>query len=164
MMRPATIEIFTEDLCFSAGHFTIFSASERENFHGHDYHIHAILTTLIDATGIRFDYRHYHKKLLALCHELDGYFLLPANSPHLDVQERQNYIDMRFNGEQCSLLKKDCIILAISNTTVEELSNWILDKLLEDKADIEKNLIQSIEIKISASPGKSASTKWQLTN
>lgn len=60
--RLATIELFKESLKFSAGHFTVFSSTDRENIHGHDYRVHTSLTTLVEDEGLSFDYRFYEKK------------------------------------------------------------------------------------------------------
>jgi hypothetical protein len=42
--RRTVIEIQKEYLHFSAAHFTIFSATVRENLHGHNFHVGAQLS------------------------------------------------------------------------------------------------------------------------
>ena len=41
------IELSKEYLNFSAGHFTIFSATERENLHGHNFQVRGAVTAAI---------------------------------------------------------------------------------------------------------------------
>ncbi|EQD50251.1 hypothetical protein B1A_13514, partial [mine drainage metagenome] len=36
-MRSVEVDLSKERMKFSAGHFTVFSASERENLHGHNF-------------------------------------------------------------------------------------------------------------------------------
>ena len=38
--RTTTLELYKEEMKFSAGHFTIFSATERENLHGHNFSVY----------------------------------------------------------------------------------------------------------------------------
>ena len=45
------IEIAKQALNFSAAHFTIFSATEREDLHGHNWQVECELTSTIDANG-----------------------------------------------------------------------------------------------------------------
>lgn len=99
MTKLSTIEIFRDDLGFSAGHFTIFSPTHREKLHGHNYQVSAAITTEIEANGIRFDYRHYHAKLEQLCQSIDLCFLLPARSRYLNIEDKENYYHVHFNGE-----------------------------------------------------------------
>ena len=49
-----TIELFKEDMKFSAAHYTIFSATERETLHGHNFNVHAAITAQIHDLGMLF--------------------------------------------------------------------------------------------------------------
>ena len=66
----ATIEIAKDYLNFSAGHFTIFSASERENLHGHNWRVGCEIETPIGEDGLCFDYGLAKKALMALSEQL----------------------------------------------------------------------------------------------
>lgn len=162
MSKLSTIELFREDLHFSAGHFTIFSATEREKMHGHNYQIHAFITTLIEHDGIRFDYRIFHEKLMRICKQLNLCFLLPSESRYLKIEEQGNYYHAYFNGEMLPFLKSDVVILPIANTTVEELSHWFIQQLIEDKNELEKHGVQALTIKVISNAGRSGSADWSL--
>ena len=56
MARFTTIEIRKEYLHFSAAHFTVFSATERERLHGHNWRIGALITGPVGDDGLCFDY------------------------------------------------------------------------------------------------------------
>ncbi len=164
MSRLTTIELFREDLKFSAGHFTIFSATHREKLHGHNYGVHVSLTTSIETNGLRFDYRDYHKKIEKFCRDLNLCFLLPGRSDYLKIEEQGAYYHAHFNGEMIPFLKSDVVILPIVNTTVEDLSCWFIEQLIADKAALEKDGIVAITVKLSSNPGRSGSTSWSKTN
>lgn len=160
MKRLSTLEIFKDYLCFSAGHFTIFSATKRENLHGHNYQVHAYITTEVAENGLTFDYRDYKKRLQTICRQLDEAVLLPGKSNFLRIEENEKFYIAHFNDEEIPFNKRDAKILPVTNITIEELSNLILMQLIEDKKDLERNQIQAITIKVSSSPGHFASSTW----
>lgn len=162
MSRLATVELNKEELNFSAGHFTIFSATDREDLHGHNYTLQAIFHILIDHNGLSFDYRFYKKKLIALCKMLDRRFLLPAESQYLKLEDTGKMWLAHFGDEAIPFLKRDVVILPICNITIEELSHWFLQQLLQDAAEIEKHQIQSIEIKVFNGPAQAGGSKWEV--
>lgn len=161
MSKLSIIEIYREDLNFSAGHFTIFSATHREKMHGHNYQVSMSITTSIEDNGLRFDYRFYHDKLDKICRQLDLTFLLPAHSKFLRIEEQDNYYHAYFDQEMIPFLKSDVIILPIENTTIEELSHWFLAQVLSDANELEKYAIKAITIKVSSNVGRSAAASWE---
>lgn len=160
--RLATIELFKEALKFSAGHFTVFSSTDRENIHGHDYRIHVSLTTEIEDEGLSFDYRFYEKKLLPLCRSLDKTILIAGLCKYLKVSEEGDYCCVVFNGEKMMLLHRDATVLPIYNVTVEELSNWFLQQLVGEQEELRNHRIQKIEVKVLTGLGRSGSTVWHV--
>lgn len=160
MSRLSTIELFKEDMKFSAGHFAIFSAEHRENIHGHNYNVFASFSTLIDDEGLSFDYRFYKNKVRKICDSLNEITLIPGKSKYIKIQEDGDYTNIIFNNEKMIFLNRDILILPLYNITVEELSYWILQQTLVDADELEKNKIQEIEIKVFSGPGQSGSAKW----
>ncbi len=161
-MKPTltTIELFEEGMNFSVAHFTLFSKTERERLHGHNYRVHALLTTVVQDIGITFDYAIYREKLLALCQRLNRYLLLPEKSPLLKIVEKNNYYYVYFNEDEMPFLKKDVLMLPIRNITIEELASWFVEQLVADKEAITKHRIQAITIKVSNGPGRCGSASW----
>lgn len=157
MKRLATLTLQKEENHFSAGHFTIFSEKDRENMHGHNYNVSVAITLILDHAGLTFDYRIYKKKLQALCHKLDRRFLLPQHSPFLKLEEMPTIWLAHFNDECMSFLKRDVMILPVSNITIEELSFWFLQQLSLEQAEIKNHAIQSITVAVYNGPGQSAS-------
>lgn len=161
MSRLSTIELFKERMGFSAGHFTIFSASEREKLHGHNYQLHVALTMEVDSMyGLTFDYREYKDRLYQKCRELNETFLLPQFSPYLIIEEEHDYVYAIFNKEKIPFLRNDVKVLPIANVTVEELSRWFLECLIENKAKLAEHRITQIDVKVSSSPGQFGSSSW----
>src|SRR5262245_19667496 len=120
MVRLITLELFKEDMKFSAGHFTIFSATERENLHGHNFRVHVAIDAEVLENGMCFDYGVYKQRIRDLCAAWDEVTLLPLHSPHLQIEEADGYIHAIFNGERIPFLRRDVLLLPIVNATVEE--------------------------------------------
>lgn len=155
------VELQKESMKFSAGHTTIFSATEREPLHGHMYQVYLALTTWVEHNGMTFDYRFYKKRVHALCKQLNQTFLMPTQSPYLTMKEDETYYYFTFNNKTMPFLKEDITLLALTNITVEELSRWFVNALVEDREELDKHRIEAITIKVFSAPGQSASHSWQ---
>lgn len=95
-----TVELQKESMKFSAGHTTIFSATEREPLHGHMYSVYLALTTWVEENGMTFDYRYYKERIHKLCRQLNQTFLMPQFSPFLKYAEDENYLYFTFNHKK----------------------------------------------------------------
>ncbi len=161
MTRIATVELHKEELKFSAGHFMIVSGLERETMHGHDYQIQVSFNTTITENGMAFDCRTYKAALLRLCSSLDYRFILPAESVYLRLEETDTHYIAHMQQEQIPFLKRDAIALPICNVTMEELSNWFLQQLIQDRLMLKKDGIHGITVKVFNGRGESGATTWQ---
>lgn len=161
MTRSAIVEIHRDELGFSAGHFTIFSATEREDLHGHNYYVSAQFHVQLNDNGLAFDYRIYKNKLLNICNRLDRRFLLPGQSKYLTLEDAGDMWLAHFDKGKIPFLKRDVVILPICNATIEELSNWFLQELLENPEELKQHSIQKITIKVFNGPGQSGAASWE---
>lgn len=161
MKQLSIIELQKESMHFSAGHFTIFSETERENFHGHNYQVGISLYTWIEHTGLSFDYRLYKHHIQNLCKKLDQTFLMPGNSPYLTWKEENGYIWFTFNHQKIPFLPSDVTIIPVSNITVEELSRWFIQALLDDKQQLIDHNIHKVVVKVFSGQGQSGSASWE---
>ena len=109
--ETVSIDIAKEYLHFSAAHFTVFSATERENLHGHNFQVEATLRGPIGDDGLCFDYNIVKNRLKTLCDALDEVVLLPGNCPHLDIRVAGEYTVAEFNDER---LPSSCCRFATS--------------------------------------------------
>ncbi|MDF1678477.1 MAG: 6-carboxytetrahydropterin synthase [Legionellaceae bacterium] len=155
------LEIQKPSMNFSAGHTTIFSATEREALHGHRYEVYLALSTQIEDNGLTFDYRHYKDLILSLCKQLDQTFLMPEHSPYLIYGEDDEYYYFTFNHKKMVFLKEDVTLMPLTNITIEELSRWFIEQLTLDQSTLERHHITRLVVKIFSSPGQSASHTWE---
>jgi 6-pyruvoyltetrahydropterin/6-carboxytetrahydropterin synthase len=158
--RLTTVEIAKQALNFSIAHFTIFSATNREDLHGHNFQLECKVTAPLAEDGLLFDYGILKKLLRALCDEIDEQVILPGHSPHLQLSNDDGYTIAHFNGERIPFLPRDVTVLPIANTTVEEFSHYFLEKLKNDTL-IQQNAIVALSVKVSSSPGQYGIADWR---
>lgn len=158
--KMGRIEISKQALNFSAAHFTIFSKTEREDLHGHNFQVECELTSPIDDNGLIFDYSLIKSVVKEICDELDEKMILPERSPFLSIERDGEYIIAVYNDERIPFLPRDVITLPISNSSVEELSHYFLDRML-NHPEISKKDIREMTIKISSSPGQNGTATFQ---
>lgn len=154
------IEISKEYLSFSAGHFTIFSATERENLHGHNFQVHCAVNAAIGADGMAFDYVVLKRVLKDLCNELDERVLLPELSPHLTLERQEGMLIARFADEHIPFLARDCLTLAVRNVTIEELAGLLLARL-KARPELADSALRSLEVGVSSGQGQWAYSHWE---
>lgn len=161
-MSKVVIEVVRESLHFSSAHFTIFSATERENLHGHNFHVKGLFEGKVRDDGLCFDYGEVKDILQKMCDELDERFLVPAKSPHLQIVVTDGLVKLTFNGETMTLPEHDVLVLPLRNITVEELAAWMVDRLM---ADVEfKNLaVTKLQIKVASGSGQWGVVSRELT-
>jgi len=162
MMSQHVMELYRGPLKFSSGHFTIFSATERESLHGHNYYLEVKFHSRELAPGIVFDYRDVKNKLVTMCQRLHTKFLLPTQSPFLSLVEEGDYWVATFNQKKLFFLKEDVVLLPLRNISLEELSAWFVRQLEEDPRFIEENAIDEIVIKVFNGLEQSAQASWTV--
>ena len=158
--RRASIEIAKEDMHFAAAHFTVFSATSRENLHGHNFFVTATLDGPIDDGGLCFDYNIVKSKLRELCASLDETVLLPTESPYVDIEQGDDYVTVAFGDERLPFLRRDVKLLAVRNVTVEELAHWFVRQLTAT-AEFAALPVDALELRVSSGPGQWARSTWR---
>ena len=154
------IDLAKDSFKFASGHFTVFSATERENIHGHNFKVQIAFDAITNANGMIFDYKVAKEFIQTLCDALDEYFLLPSCSPYLSITESDDSIYAHFAGEKIPFLKRDVKILPIRNVTVEELSGYILSQFVDGFISHYAAEIPYAEARVFSGDGQSATSRW----
>ncbi|MCX2982984.1 6-pyruvoyl tetrahydropterin synthase [Halieaceae bacterium IMCC14734] len=161
MEKLTTILIDKESHKFSAAHFTIFSATDRERLHGHNFSVSARIVAPVDDNGLTGDYAVYKRKLKQICDAIDEYTLIPSQSLYLQISEQDEYYRVTHDTDTMLFLKSDTQLLPVRNTTVEDLSSYLLDTLVEDKAFLNDQDIRELEVMVASGPGQTGASLWQ---
>lgn len=158
MEELTTLYIAKESHKFSAAHYTIFSATERERLHGHNYLVSAKIVAPMGGNGFSADYNVYKERLARLCAELDEYMLLAGESPHQRITEEGACFRVTHGGQEMLFLKSDTRVLPIRNATVEEFSRYLLQRLLQDCV---RDDLREIELCVASGPGQKGCATWR---
>jgi 6-pyruvoyltetrahydropterin/6-carboxytetrahydropterin synthase len=154
------IEICKEYLNFSAGHFTIFSSTERENLHGHNFQVRCTVSAAVGANGMAFDYVMLKRVLKSLCDDLDERLLLPEHSPYLRIERGDGMVVAWFDEQRLTFLERDVLLLPIRNVTIEELAALLLSRL-RTRSELLDQAIHAIDVGVSSGSGQWAWSVWE---
>lgn len=163
MSQPVTIRLAKEAMKFSAAHFTLFNAHERERLHGHNFRVEADIEARMLGNGMCFDYGLYKDRIVALCRELNEWMILPTRSPYLRIEEAGECVIAHFDGQRIPFLRRDVLLLPIENATLEEFAQWFLQRLGEDRVALQAHGIVAIEVRVFSGPGQSAGRRMAFT-
>ncbi len=158
MTEFTSLHIDKQSHKFSAAHYTIFSATERERLHGHNYAVSARFVAPMGDNGFAADYNVYKRRIAQLCDELDEYTLLAGESPFQHIEEDGAYYRVHFDRDQMLFLRTDTRVLPIRNATVEEFSRYLLARLLELSA---ADGLREVEVSVASGPSQRASAIWR---
>lgn len=159
-VRYSRIRVAEHGMNFSVAHFTIFSATERENLHGHNYRVQCSLVAPIDDNGLTFDYRIFKRLIRELCGDLDEQMLLAGKSPYLEIVVEEDYTIAIFGNERIPFLHRDVSILPITNISVEELSHYLLQQALNAPELADRGIIE-MTVEVSSDPRQSGASHWK---
>ena len=162
MTGTTTIELFKEEMKFSAGHFTIFSATERENLHGHNFTIYVALSGQVNANGLLGDYGIFKRKVRQMCQDWNETFMLPLESLYLRVDTSDPAeIKAYYADEVLRFLPRDVSLMPVKNVTVEELSRLFGERLIQDRNILMEQGVTAVVVKCASGPGQWASWTWE---
>lgn len=139
-------------LKFSAGHFTIFSRTQRETLHGHNYTVDIAIQADLGEPGIVADYRLIEEKFVHLCRQLNWFFLVAQQSPYLTVKEDGEHYELIFNEKSMWLLKTDVVLMPLENITLETLSQWFYGQIMQDQDFLKAHRIHAVSVKVNNGP------------
>lgn len=130
MARAFAIRIEKEHLKFSSAHFLIFEDGTAERLHGHNYRVSVELEAAQLAHGVIVDFNVVKKHLATILEQLDERFLVPGRNDLLTWEESDGELTVRFDRRRYVVPVEEVVVLPISNTSSEELSEYIATELL----------------------------------
>lgn len=162
MSGTFSLRLAKEDFKFSAAHFTVFSDSEAEPLHGHNYRVTVELSGsglddldfLVPAAAAKRDIR-------AECAALDEKILLPAKCPHLGLTDHGETMAAVFDSRRYEFPSSEVVLLPVANVTVEALARFLWQRLRDRWAHLHDR-IDVVEVAVTETPGQGASYRRSL--
>ncbi|HUU78707.1 MAG TPA: 6-carboxytetrahydropterin synthase [candidate division Zixibacteria bacterium] len=146
---PFEIEFEDPRIGFASAHF-IIGHDKCGRLHGHNYFLKVVLKGELDDQHMVLDYGDLKEQLGKLTKPLDHSILIPEKATGLEVEEKEDSIEIITCNKRYLFPKEDIFFLPIPATTSEELAKYFY---LEMKK-IWPNF--SIKVNIEEAPGASA--------
>jgi 6-pyruvoyltetrahydropterin/6-carboxytetrahydropterin synthase len=152
----ASLHIGKEALKFSAAHFTIFSATEAERLHGHNYHVTLDVWGGMGGEGLIMDVSELKRIVKRLCDALDERTLIPTESPHLAIRDAEaDHLEILYAARRYVLPRADCVLLPLANITIEALAHHLGGQLCESlRTTPRARAIRRLRLGVEESPGQ----------
>jgi 6-pyruvoyltetrahydropterin/6-carboxytetrahydropterin synthase len=122
--------------------------------HGHTYAVHAKIYGKPDSKGIIIDFSIVKNALKKIVNKLDHMVLIPEKSKIVELKIEKDVVKIISLNKTYILPYSDCILLPIDSSSAENLSKYILDKLIEIITF--PNTVSSIEIGVDEGFGQGA--------
>lgn len=119
---------------FSSAHFTIFSNTEAENLHGHNYQVavYLLFSDVEKETDMTVHFHEIKNKIKTLCEEWDEKILIANKSNFLSIHVSLHYkdhLEVHFAKRRYCFPKNEVCLLDVSNVTSESLARLFYKKL-----------------------------------
>ena len=92
--------------------------------------------------------------------ELNTIFLLPQDSEFLDIEIDSEYVTVTFDNKSMRLLRSDVLLLPLTNITIELLSGYLLERLLENNAWLKECAMTKLAIAVANTDKQSATAEF----
>lgn len=152
-----TLHLFKQNFKFSSAHFLIFDDQNAEKLHGHNYQVQVKIEVPdggIAQNGFFIDFKEFKTIIKALMDEWDEHVLLPAQHKDIKTEIKGNDLHLHFRNRYYVFPKNEVILLPVRNTSVEEMSAMLAQKMLEKFQDYG---VQKIVVRVEETQGQAAS-------
>jgi len=155
MTESFRVHVTKDYLKFSAAHFIAYPGF-REALHGHNYRVSIAVEGPLGTQGYVVDFGVVKRIARDLCAQLDQKVLVPAQSDCLLVDENERNVTVRYENDEFSFPRSDCILLPIVHSSVEELARYLTGALRRQLAAEGIGGITAVEVGVEESFGQSA--------
>jgi 6-pyruvoyltetrahydropterin/6-carboxytetrahydropterin synthase len=157
------VQVTKDYLVFASAHFITFEGHKCETLHGHNYRVGVVLEGALDPESwYVFDFVTLKRLMKRLCDEIDHKVLLATTNPRLDVAERDGAVFVSYDGKPRYMFPRaDCALLAVPNTTVEMLAQYLAGRVRAEVGS-EGRRLTAIEIEVEENFGQSAVYRERL--
>lgn len=157
------IRLAKENFKFSASHFTIFSETEAERLHGHNYYVTMTLVfdDWVEKTSMTADFSRIKEPVRVLCENLDEKILIAEKSEHLKTKKEDEGIWVFFDKKKYFFPLSETLLLPLTNITCEALAFYLSTHLKGQFASLPQ--IRFFETEVTETRGQSASYRFSFS-
>jgi 6-pyruvoyltetrahydropterin/6-carboxytetrahydropterin synthase len=153
------LHLFKENFKFSSAHFLIFNETQAEKLHGHNYQVYLDIEVPKGgnhlAAGFFIDFAELKQDVKKIVDEWDERVLLPRH-PEMKYEQEGPTLKVHFRDRYYAFPREEVVILDVTNTSVENLSILVAQKL----AHVWKPKgLSKIQVRVEETRGQSASCR-----
>jgi len=148
------VDVSKESFVFSSAHFLTFAGDICERLHGHNYGVRVMVEGPLDENRYVVDFIALRDAVLAVTHTLDHHVLLPRDHREILVTSENGETTARFRERRWVFPDEDCVILPVINTTAEEISRVIAERVREQTKTQFGDAIEIIEVAVDENHGQ----------
>src|SRR5881398_2325686 len=126
------VRVTKDHLVFASGHFISYEGDKCERLHGHNYRTTVEVEGDLDTNYYVFDFIALKNLTKEITDELDHRMMLATRNEHIDVEEGERSVRVRYRDREWLFPREDCVLLPIENTTAELLARHIGEKVLQE--------------------------------
>lgn len=159
-MSTTTLHLAKQNFKFSAAHFLIFNETQAERLHGHNYQVTVDLVTPDQGNntqGYFVDFNVFKKYIKSRLDQWDEIVLLPAKHPEMLSQIKGDSLEVRFRDRFYVFPKNEVVLLPVTNTSVEQLSNMLAEEFYNE---FKKHGVLQVRVLVEETAGQGASSQW----
>ncbi len=146
-----------QKLEFSAAHI-IPKHKKCGKIHGHNYFVDFRAKGNLNDEGQIMDFGSIKKNIRDICKKLDHKLILPSKNKYTKITNDKNSIKVKIDDKEYYFPKEDIEILPIANTTAEELSGYIAEKI---KTKMDSN-VKKLSVKVYEDSGQAATYQKEI--
>ncbi len=158
------VSVAKDYLVFASAHFITFAGHRCETLHGHNYRVSVVIEGAVDPESwYVFDFVALKRIMRKLCDDIDHKVLLALENPHLLIAEQGDSITVAYDGKPRYVFpKRDVALLAVPNTTVEMLAEYLTGQLQAELSKEGAKSLTAIEMEVEENFGQSATFRLEL--
>ncbi len=150
------VTVTKDYMVFAAAHFITFAGHRCESLHGHNYRVGVTLEGEIDEESwYVVDFSFVKQLMKRLCDEIDHKVLLPLQNSKLQVTTEEDRVLVAYENKPRYVFPlSDCALLAIPNTTVEMLAQYLAGKARASLSGKQFAQLATIEVEVEENFGQ----------
>jgi 6-pyruvoyltetrahydropterin/6-carboxytetrahydropterin synthase len=157
------LRLANDQLVFSAGHFITLADGVCESVHGHDYRVVLELWGELGPHQYLLDYVALEEMVRAILAGWDHKMLLPTEHPQIRVVSGPGEVEVRFAERRWVFPPGDCRLLAVGNTTTEQLAEQLTLRIVGELVARFRYHPDRLKVEIAEGAGRSAGFEWRST-
>ncbi|TWU66138.1 6-carboxy-5,6,7,8-tetrahydropterin synthase [Crateriforma conspicua] len=148
------VDVSKEQFVFSAAHFITFAGDICERIHGHNYGVRVSVEGPLDENRYVVDFIALRDAVLAETGSLDHHVLLPDRHAQIRVTKDEKETTATFRDRRWVFPNEDCVHLPVTNTTAEELAEYIGRRVIDQTFDKFGDHLSWIEVAVDENQGQ----------